>query len=97
MLARAKGIYLIAASTKQQYEQEVTDLGHGVLTYALLTALGEKGAPQAPTTPEGYVTMMSLLQYVGQKVPDLTEQYHHGEKQYPVSFSTGMDFPLVVK
>jgi hypothetical protein len=31
---------------------------------------------------------------VGQKVPDLTEQYHHGKKPCPVSFSTGMDFPL---
>ncbi len=68
-------------------------MGHGVLAYALLAALGEKGEPQAPTTPEGIITMMSLLQYVNQQVPELTEKYEGGEKQYPVSASTGMDFP----
>lgn len=96
MLARANGLYLIAASTKQQYALEVPDLGHGVLTYALLSALGEKGPPQAAGS-DGLITVQSLLQYVGQNVPDLTEKYHEGNKQYPVSFATGMDFPLIVR
>ena len=97
MLARSKGVYLIAASKKEQYAGEVPQLGHGVLAYALLAALGEKGEPQAAATPEGIITMMSLLQYVNQQVPELTEKYEGGEKQYPVSTSTGMDFPLMVK
>jgi len=42
------------------------------------------------------ITVLSLLQYVNQQVPDLTEQYQHA-KQYPVSFNTGMDFPLLVR
>ncbi len=96
MLARSTGVYLIAASTKQQKAVEVPQLGHGVLTYALLSALGEKGKPQAPTTPDGLVTMLLVLQYVNQQVPELTEKYH-GEKQYPVSWNTGMDFPLLVR
>ncbi len=96
MLARSIGVYLIAASTKQQDAVEVPELGHGVLTYALLSGLGEKGEPQAPVGTEGVVTMFSLLQYVNQQVPELTEKYHHS-KQYPVSFNTGMDFPLVVR
>ena len=97
MLARSKGVYLIAASKKEQYAGEVPQLGHGVLAYALLAALGEKGEPQAAATPEGIITMMSVLQYVNQQVPELTEKYEGGEKQYPVSTSTGMDFPLVVR
>jgi len=94
MLARSQGVYLIAASTKQQYAYEVPELGHGLLTYALLSGLGEKGQPQAPTTSEGIITVYSLLQYVNQSVPELTEKYHAGEKQYPVSSNTGQDFPL---
>jgi hypothetical protein len=97
MLARANGVYLIAASTKQQYAAEIPELGHGVLTYALLSGLGEKGPPQAPTSSEGMVTIYSLLQYVNLHVPELTQKYHRGDKQYPVSFNTGMDFPLVVR
>jgi uncharacterized caspase-like protein len=97
MLARANGVRLIAASTKQQYAYEVPELGHGVLTYALLSGLGEKGPPQAPTTPEGLVTVLALLQYVNQQVPELTEKHHGGQKQYPVSFNAGMDFPLALR
>ena len=97
MLARANGVHLIAASTKQQYAYEVPQLGHGVLTYALLSGLGEKGPPQAPTTPDGLVTVLALLQYVNQQVPELTEKHHGGQKQYPVSFNAGMDFPLALR
>jgi uncharacterized caspase-like protein len=97
MLARSNGVYLIAAATKQQYALEVPELGHGVLTYALLRGLGEKGKPPAPASSEGIITMLSLLQYVNQQVPELTEKYHEGNKQYPVSFTTGMDFPLLVQ
>jgi WD40 repeat protein len=96
MLARAYGIHLIAASTKQQYALEVPDLGHGVLTYALLSGLGEKGPPQA-ATPDGLITVFSLLRYVSDQVPELAEKYHAGNKQYPVSINTGMDFPLALR
>jgi len=97
MLARSRGFFLLAASTKQQYAVEVPELGHGVLTFALLTGLGEKGEPRAPTSTDGLVTIYSLLQYVNQQVPELTERYDDGEKQYPVSYNTGMDFPLILR
>ncbi len=97
MMARSKGVYLIAASTEQQYAHEVPELGHGILTYALLSGLGETDTPRAPTTGSGIVTVLSLLQYVNEVVPELTEKYHDGSKQYPVSFNTGMDFPLRVQ
>ena len=43
MLARSEGVYLIAGSTKQQCAYEIPELGHGVLTYALLTGLENGG------------------------------------------------------
>ena len=97
MLARAEGVFLIAASTRQQYALEVPELGHGVLTYALLSGLGEKSAPAAPTTADGAVTVQGLLQYINQRVPELTELHHQGARQYPVGLNMGMDFPLAVK
>jgi WD40 repeat protein len=95
MLARAEGFFLVAASTKQQYAFEVPELGHGVLTYALLTALGEKGPPPA-ATPDGIVTVSSALEYVEAQVPELTERYH-GEKQYVTVHRAGMNFPLRIR
>lgn len=94
MLARSAGVYLIAASTKDQSAIEATGLKHGILTYVLLQGLGETGAPEAAPNGEGLVTMFSLLQYVNQQVPELTEKYAKA-KQYPMSFNTGMDFPVV--
>lgn len=97
MLARAEGIYLFAAATKQQAAAEVPDLGHGVLTYALLSGLGDKGEPKALGPGGDMVTISSLWTYVSQQVPELAEKYQGGEKQYPVISSTGQDFPLVVR
>jgi uncharacterized caspase-like protein len=93
MLARSYGVYLIAASTRQQEAYEVPELGHGVLTYALLNGLGEKGEPQAPMVSEGIVTVGSLIEYVYAQVPELTEKYRH-QKQYVVTSTTGTNFPL---
>lgn len=93
MLARSYGVYLIAASTKEQEAYEVPELGHGVLTYALLSGLGEKGVPKAPMVSEGIITVGSLVEYVYKQVPELTEKYRH-QKQYVVTSTTGTNFPL---
>lgn len=94
MLAHANGIYLIAASTAEQYAYEIPELGHGVFTYALLAGLGENGEPQA-VNPEGIVTVLSLINYVTRTVPELTEKYHMGNSQLPVIFDAGTDIPLL--
>ena len=96
-LARTQGVHLLAASTRQQFAAEVQALGHGVLTYSLLSGLGAKGAPEAAAQADGTVTVLSLLQYVNQRVPELTERHHRGHRQYPVSVSVGQDFPLGVR
>jgi WD40 repeat protein len=94
VLARAEGVFVIAAATRQQEAIEIPELGHGVLTYALLSGLGAKGAERA-TGAGGVVTMYGLLEYVGRKVPELAARYGRNTRQLPVSFHRGMDFPLV--
>lgn len=93
-LARSSGTFLVAASTADQYAKEFPELGHGVLTYAILTGLGEKGKPAAAVGESGNVTVNALLQYVSDEVPLLAEKYQGG-RQDVVQFSTGQDFPLI--
>ena len=90
MLAHATGVHLIAASTKQQYAYEIKELGHGALGYALLAGL-EK---EAVSGVDGTVSVLSLIRYVTEKVPELAARYHGGDAQTPVFTSKGRDFPL---
>jgi uncharacterized caspase-like protein len=94
MLARAEGVFIVAAATRQQEAIEVPELGHGVLTYALLSGLGATGTERA-TSAGGVVTMHGLLQYISRKVPELAARYGRNTRQLPVSFHRGMDFPLL--
>lgn len=89
-LARSTGIYVVSATTDKQLAAEMSELGHGVFTYVLLEGLkGKAGAPK--------ITVEGLIQYVKDKLPDLTEKYR-GAPQYPVSWTLkGMDFPLVLQ
>lgn len=87
-LARSTGTYIVSASTDQQYAAEIKALGHGVFTYSLLEGLQGKAG-------EKKVTVEGLIHYVKEKLPELTEK-HRGQAQYPVSWGSGMDFPLVL-
>jgi WD40 repeat protein len=90
VMARAQGIHILTASTAQQYAAEVKELGHGILTYALLEGLNGKA------TSSGGVFVRTLMSYVEDRVPELSKQYRGGE-QYPVPFERGQNFPLVAK
>lgn len=87
-LARSTGTYILSASTDRQSSSEFQQLGHGALTYLLLEGLGGKAGGSK-------VTVERLIAYVKNRLPDITEKYR-GAPQYPVSWGTGMDFPLVV-
>ena len=87
MLARATGVHIVAASTKDQLATEIKELGHGVFTYTLLQGLG--GAAGAG----GKVTVRTLLAYVEDQLPEVSRKYK-AQAQYPVVDSRGMDFPL---
>ena len=90
VMARAQGIHILTAATGQQYAAEVKELGHGILTYALLEGLGGK----AGISTETDIYIRGLMSYVEDRVPALSKQYR-GSEQYPVPFERGQNFPLV--
>ena len=85
------------ASLTDAVAVKLLKLEHGVLAYTFLAALTEREESLAAPTPHGIITTMSLLQSVNQQLPELIAKYEGGEKQYPVSASNGMDFPLLVR
>jgi WD40 repeat protein len=92
LLARSAGIHILAVATRDQRASEVSELGHGVFSYALLRGLGGGAALR---DVDKQVTVMSLVAYIRDQLPDLGRKYQ-AEVQDPVSFSNGMDFPLAL-
>jgi len=90
-LARAAGTHIVAAAAKEQFASELTDLGHGAFTYALLQGLAGKAAGGQDQT----VTVRSLVSFVEDYLPDLSSR-NGDQPQFPVVDSRGMDFPLSV-
>jgi len=91
-LARSSGIYIVAASSKDQQAVELPQLGHGVFTYVVLKGLeGEAVARQQ----DHRVTALSLSLYIDSQLPEISQEYK-AQRQYPVIQSTGMDFPLAL-
>ncbi len=88
-LARSTGTYIISSSTDKQYAAEMKSLGHGVFTYAVLEGL-KGGAGKKKVTVEG------LIHFLKERLPELTTK-HRGAAQYPVSWGSGMDFPLALR
>ncbi|MFC1679387.1 caspase family protein [Elusimicrobiota bacterium] len=89
-LARAVGVHIIAASSKDQFASEVKELGHGAFTHTMLQAL--KGAADG-SPKDGTVTVRELSAYVDTVLPEVSRK-HKSQAQYPVVDSRGMDFPL---
>jgi hypothetical protein len=92
LLVRSAGGHVLAASTRDQRASEVAELGHGVFTYALLKGLSGEAALRSA---EKRVTVLGLMSYVRDQLPDLGKKYGI-EIQDPVSYSKGMDFPIAV-
>jgi uncharacterized caspase-like protein len=91
-LARSAGVHIIAASAPDQQAAEVAELKHGVFTYLLLQGLkGEAVVGGANRS----ITVRGLLAYIENQLPEISKKYR-AEAQYPVSVSTGMDFPLTI-
>jgi uncharacterized caspase-like protein len=88
LLARTSGTFLIAATKEKDYAFEVPQLGHGILTFSVLEAMGAKEEGKSTT-----ITANELLRAVSEKVPELSQKYH-GTRQMVVQYSSGQDFPL---
>ena len=90
-LARSSGVVTIASAGSKQFATEFETLKHGVFTYVLLEALVGK----ADGNTDGKVTVKEITAYLEERVPELTKQYG-GTAQYPTSYVTGNDFPLMI-
>ncbi|WP_282125070.1 caspase family protein [Marinifilum flexuosum] len=91
-LARSTGTYWLAASNSEQFATEVSTLGHGIFTYAILQGL--KGQADSGSK-DRKITVQELDGFLNDKVPELSKKYK-GESQYPNSYGYGQDFPLVI-
>ena len=92
-LARSAGVHVVASTGSEQFAAEFSELGHGLFTHALIQAVqgAADGAPK-----DGRVTVREINAYLENVIPDLSEKYR-GQPQYPVVFSKGQDFPVVVE
>lgn len=91
VLAKASGVYLIAASTAAQAAVEDSALGHGVFTHALLAAL----AGAADLDADRAVSVRELVTYVESEVARISQERFQRE-QFPVTHGTGRNFPLAL-
>jgi len=89
-LARSSGLFVMSATDSEQFAREVDELGHGILTSALLLAMG---SAQESADSE-YRTVRDVMSRAERYTRELSVQYRR-EEQYPMMHSNGMDFPLV--
>lgn len=97
-LSRAQGVFTLAAAPATADAQELPQLGHGVLTYALLAALGNvRGGPldgQSLKSQSNVVEVRDWFAYAQDKVPLLTRLFFNQEQF--VGFSgQGASFPVL--
>lgn len=72
-LAYEKGMYILAAAQSYQAALEADELGHGLLTYALIEeGLKKTAADRSPK--DGRVLLREWLDYAIERVPQLQEE-----------------------
>jgi WD40 repeat protein len=92
-LARSSGIFVMSATDGDQFASEVAQLGHGVFTYALLQSMS--AAPSGDGTRRARM-VGEIVSTAARLIPELSQQ-HRTQPQYPMVFSNGQDFPLLVR
>ena len=99
-LSRTQGIFTIAAAAATEEAQESKDLGHGVLSYALLAGLkAVEGGPLDgmyihPNNPERVVDVMDWFSFAAGHVPRLTEGIYGISQDVQMS-TQGTSFPVL--
>lgn len=99
-LSRAQGVFTIAAASSSEEAQETDELGHGVLTYALLAGLKAvdrgplAGKYVRPSGPERVVDVMEWFAFASGQVPRLTDQLF-GASQHVQTGIQGSSFPVL--
>jgi WD40 repeat protein len=99
-LARSQGVFTIAASAASQEAQESDELGHGVLSYALLAGLDavDRGPLDdrhvEPNSPDRVVDVLEWFTFAAGQVPRLSERLH-GAAQDVQTGTQGSSFPML--
>ena len=100
-LNRAEGVFTIAACAATEEAQEPKELGHGVLSYALLAGLREvdKKGPLAnkgvdTANPNQVVDVLEWFSFAAGQTPGLMKTYFGREQDVHTSGS-GTSFPLL--
>jgi len=100
-LGERQGVFTIAASAAGQEAQEIPEIGHGVLTYALLAGLRAvplggplEGLSVQPNGPDGVVDVLEWFSFASGHVPRLTKRYLH-QMQEVQTGAQGTSFPLL--
>jgi len=98
-LSRSQGIFTLAATAATAEAQEVPQLGHGVLTYTLLAALGHvQGGPlqgQQLNPANRLVEVRDWFGFAQDKVPALTKIFFN-EEQFVGFSGQGESFPVLM-
>lgn len=100
-LGQRQAVFTIAASAAGQEAQEIEQLGHGVLAYALLAGLRAvppggplEGLAIQPNSPDGTVDVLEWFSFASGHVPRLTKRYLHREQHVQTS-GQGTSFPIL--
>jgi len=99
-MSRSQGSFVIAATAATDEAQEVPELGHGVLTYALLAGVGavDKGPLKRRTAraddEEKVVKVREWLGFAQDEVPILTRAFF-GQEQFIRFTGAGSNFAVL--
>ena len=99
-LSRTQGVFTIAAASATEEAKESKELGHGVLSYALLAGLKGvnhgplEGKAVQPSGPDRVVDVMEWFTFAAAQVPRLTEKLH-GVSQDVQTSTQGNSFPIL--
>jgi uncharacterized caspase-like protein len=98
-LSRDQGVFTIAATAATAEAQEVPQLGHGLLSYALLAALGAVDAGPLEKQPlkiadDHTIGVREWFSYAQDKVPLLTKMYF-GQEQLVGFSGQGNNFAVL--
>lgn len=99
-LGQRQGLFTIAAAAAGEEAQEINELGHGVLTYALLS--GMRAVPSGPlvgrtlqsSDPNGLADVLEWFSFASGQVPRLTKRYLGREQDVQVG-GQGTSFPVL--
>ncbi len=89
-LGSAVGMFVVAATDKDQLASESATIGHGIFTYTVLQAL--TGAADIEPR-DGNVTVGELVAFAEDQVPTFSQKYAK-RQQWPLIFARGIDFTV---